>query len=150
MGPLSLNPVFTGVTGVVMDCPAVVGLAAFLLSLSDDRGGGGRCDMAPVRVRLINEVIDYHHDNDGNGNIDESTRGIIDFEVGLRPESYPNGTMQGTIGRGGGGGLGDVAASTWWIQWGNVLLFDVTRRMYNGAFLAVPTRFVRGGATPNR
>lgn len=103
-----------GVSGLVAECPLNKVIEPFGRS---ERGGG---ESVVGKIRLQEDVCD----NDGQSIT----------EVSLRPEVYPGGTF--AMNRTGS----EVGA---WIRPGDVLLFDVVKKVVDGTCYAVPTKFVR-------
>jgi cold shock CspA family protein len=103
-----------GVSGSVTESPLNKVIEPFGRS---ERGGG---ESVVGKIRLQEDVFD----NDGN----------CITEVSLRPEVYPGGTF--AMNRTGS----EVGT---WIRPGDVLLFDVVKKVVDGTCHAVPTKIVR-------
>ena len=118
-----------GVTGIVVDCPVQSVMEPFG---GNSRSGGvyverRKSDMG--KIRLQQEIIVKVNDDD------DGEEQVI-TEVMLHPDMYPGGTF--AISRTGS----EVGC---WIRPGDILLFDVVRKIADGVCHATPTKFVRPG-----
>mmetsp|Transcript_5965 Transcript_5965/g.11558 ORF Transcript_5965/g.11558 Transcript_5965/m.11558 type:complete len:1473 (-) Transcript_5965:116-4534(-) len=117
-----------GVTGTVTECPVASGMEPFGRRddrRKNDRDGGAVLGNSKIgKIRLQEEII---------VDINDGEKEVI-THVLLPSDAYPGGTF--AISR-----TGSEVGS--WIRPGDVLLFDVVKKVIDGTCRAVPTKFIR-------